>query len=176
MSIETDELDPETAEAEEAKRAEEARKAEEAARAAAARLALAKADRLTASKQAYNEQVRLMRKLGILPPGAKPKTKHFNLLAAHHNGMAAANRAISAQRDLAAFESAGGAGAMIMAILSNPAAKATERAYALQAMTQIAKAAPQIVSAAKVAEDEGNTFMIEDSELEAIEAEFGAGE
>lgn len=132
-----------------------------------------KVKRLAASKKAYAEQVRLMRTLGILPPGAKPKTKHFNLLAAHHNGMAAAGRAISVQRDLAAFESVGGVGAAIMATLTNPKAKATERAIALQAMIQVTKSAPQIVSASRVATDEDNPFLIDDSELDALLAEFG---
>lgn len=136
------------------------------------RVQVEKGNRLTASKKAYNEQVKLMRALGILPPGAKPKTKHFNLLAAHHNGMAAAGRAISVQRDLAAFESVGGAGAAIMAVLNNPKAKATERAIALQAMVQIAKSAPQIVSATPIQTDDDNSFLIDDSELDEIVGEF----
>lgn len=137
------------------------------------RLEKAKEQRLTASKQSFNEQVRLMRKLGILPPGAKPKTKHFNLLAAHHNSMAAAGRAISAQRDLAAFEQAGGAGALIVSILGNPNAKATERAIALQAMAQMTKSAPQVVSATPVQLDDDSTFLIDDRELDGIIQEFG---
>lgn len=137
------------------------------------RVQVEKGNRLSASKKALNEQIRLMRSLGILPPGAKPKTKHFNLLAAHHNGMAAAGRAISVQRDLAAFEQVGGAGAAIMAVLTNPKAKATERAIALQAMIQITKAAPMIVSAARIEPDEDNAFIIDDTELDNILQEFG---
>lgn len=137
------------------------------------RVQVEKENRLSASKKALNEQIRLMRALGILPPGAKPKTKHFNLLAAHHNGMAAAGRAIAVQRDLAAFEQVGGAGAAIMATLTNPKSKATERAIALQAMIQITKSAPQIVSAARIDPDQENTFLIDDTELDGIIAEFG---
>ncbi len=132
-----------------------------------------KVKRLAAGKKAYAEQVRLMRTLGILPPGAKPKTKHFNLLAAHHNSMAAANRAISVQRDLAAFESVGGVGAAIMTTLTNPKAKATERAIALQAMIQVTKSAPQVVSGSRIATDEDNPFLIDENELDAILSEFG---
>lgn len=139
------------------------------------RLETAQRDRLSASKKIHNEQVRLMRSLGILPPGAKPKTKHFNLLAAHHNGVAAAARAISVQRDLAAFESVGGVGATILAVLQNPKAKATERAIALQAMVQTAKSAPQVVAATPIGDDNENSFLIDDSELDAIEREFGGG-
>lgn len=138
------------------------------------RVQVEKGNRLAASKKALNEQIKLMRALGILPPGAKPKTKHFNLLAAHHNGMAAAGRAIGVQRDLAAFEQVGGAGAAIMAVLTNPKAKATERAIALQAMIQITKAAPMIVSGARIEPDEDNAFVIDDNELDSILDEFGA--
>jgi hypothetical protein len=136
------------------------------------RLADAKEQRTTAGKKSFNEQIRLMRNLGILPPGAKPKTKHFNLLAAHYNSAAAATRAVSAQRDLAAFEQAGGAGAVIMAILNNPSAKATERAIALQAMGQMIKAAPQVVAAMPAGNGEDESYLIDDHELAAIEAEF----
>ena len=137
------------------------------------RVEVEKVKRLAASKKAYNEQVKLMRGLGILPPGAKPKTKHFNLLAAHHNGMAAAGRAISVQRDLAAFESVGGVGAAIMATLTNPRAKATERAIALQAMIQVTKSAPQVVSGARLVAEEDNPYLIDDNEVDAIMREFG---
>lgn len=137
------------------------------------RVEVEKVKRQAASKKAYNEQIKLMRALGILPPGAKPKTKHFNLLAAHHNGMAAAGRAISVQRDLAAFESVGGVGAAIMATLTNPKAKATERAIALQAMIQVTKSAPQVVSAARLATEEDNPYLIDDNEVDSIIREFG---
>lgn len=139
------------------------------------RVEIEKGNRLSASKKALNEQIRLMRSLGILPPGAKPKTKHFNMLAAHHNGVAAANRAVSIQRDLAAFEQAGGIGAAILATLNNPKAKATERAIALQAMIQITKSAPQIVAAMPVSTDDDTSFLIDDNELDAIEREFSGG-
>ncbi|MDH1795883.1 hypothetical protein OGX97_07765 [Citrobacter sp. Cpo061] len=131
--------------------------------------------RLAAGKRQLADQVKLMRALGILPNGATPKTKHFNMLAAHHNGVAAANRAISIQRDLAAFEQAGGIGAAIMATLNNPKAKATERAYALQAMIQLTKAAPQVVAATPVTTDDDTSFLIDDNELAAIEREFSGG-
>lgn len=132
-------------------------------------------DRLQASKQAIKEQVRLMRSLGFLPPGAKPKAKHFQQLAAFQNSQAAAARAIGAQRDLAAFESVGGVGAQIIAVLNNPKAKATERAIALQGMIQTIKSAPQVMATGAVIMDEADTFLIEDHELDGIIEEFGNG-
>ncbi|WP_183271550.1 hypothetical protein [Buttiauxella sp. A111] len=130
-------------------------------------------DRLTASKRAVQEQTRLMRALGFLPPGAKPKAKHFQQLAAFQNSQAAAARAISAQRDLAAFESVGGVGAQIIAVLNNPKAKATERAIALQGMIQTIKSAPQVMTSGPVVLDENDTFLIDDHELDGILEEFG---
>lgn len=106
--------------------------------------------RIAAEKSEFNKSVREMRKLGILPPGVKPKAKHFNMLAAYQNSNAAKMRATSVARDLAAFESVGGMGAQVLATLNNPKAKATERAIALQAMIQITKSAPLVVSAARI--------------------------
>ncbi|GDX06352.1 hypothetical protein BSPA111_25610 [Buttiauxella sp. A111] len=114
-----------------------------------------------------------MRALGFLPPGAKPKAKHFQQLAAFQNSQAAAARAISAQRDLAAFESVGGVGAQIIAVLNNPKAKATERAIALQGMIQTIKSAPQVMTSGPVVLDENDTFLIDDHELDGILEEFG---
>lgn len=129
--------------------------------------------RLTAEKSEFNKSVREMRKLGILPPGVKPKAKHFNMLAAYQNSRAAQSRASSIARDLAAFESVGGVGAQALATLNNPKAKATERAIALQAMIQITKAAPVVMSAGRVEPDEDSPFMIDDSELDSIMEQFG---
>lgn len=130
-------------------------------------------ERLVASKQVIKEQVRLMRVLGWLAPGAKPKAKHFHKLAAFQNSQAAAARAIGAQRDLAAFEAVGGVGAQILAVLSNPKAKATERAIALQGMIQTIKAAPQVVSAEPIHLDEDDSFAIDDAEIDEIIREYG---
>jgi len=129
--------------------------------------------RLAAEKSQYNQTIREMRKLGILPPGTKPKAKHFNMLAAYQNSIAAKTRATSTARDLAAFESVGGIGAQILAVLQNPKAKATERANAIQGMIQIAKSAPLVVSAARIDLDEDNAFVIDDSELDRVIQEFG---
>lgn len=129
--------------------------------------------RLAAEKSEFNKSVREMRKLGMLPPGVKPKTKHFNMLAAYRNSQAAQLRAASIARDLSAFEAVGGVGAQIMATLSNPKAKATERAIALQAMIQITKAAPVVMSAGRVEPEEDSPFLIDDSELDGILEEFG---
>lgn len=129
--------------------------------------------RLAAEKSQFNQSVREMRKLGILPPGSKPKAKHFNMLAAYQNSNAAKARATSTARDLAAFESVGGIGAQILAVLQNPKAKATERANAIQGMIQITKSAPLVVSATPVLSDDDNSFLIDDSELDGIVEEFG---
>jgi hypothetical protein len=128
--------------------------------------------RIKASKKANNDQIKQMKLIGILPPGAKPKAKHYNLLAAYHNSQAAAGRATLIQRDLAAIESIGGVGAAILATFNNPNAKATERAIAMQAMIQTIKSAPQVVSALPVGNDEDTTYIIDDSELDDIEKEF----
>ncbi|ASG63952.1 hypothetical protein CEW81_18360 [Kluyvera genomosp. 3] len=74
---------------------------------------------------------------------------------------------------MAAFESVGGVGAAIMATLTNPKAKATERAIALQAMIQVTKSAPQVVSGSRIATDEDNPFLIDENEIDSILAEFG---
>lgn len=129
--------------------------------------------RLIAEKSEFNKSVREMRKLGILPPGVKPKAKHFNMLAAYQNSQAAKSRAASIARDLAAFESVGGVGAQVIAALNNPKTKATERAIALQAMIQITKAAPVVMSAGRVEPDEDSPFMIDDNELDSIMEQFG---
>ncbi|MBF4178897.1 hypothetical protein [Lelliottia nimipressuralis] len=130
--------------------------------------------RIAAEKSEFNKSVREMRKLGILPPGVKPKAKHFNMLAAYQNSNAAKMRATSVARDLAAFESVGGMGAQVLATLNNPKAKATERAIALQAMIQITKSAPMVVSAARIEPDDESPFLIDDSELDGIMSEFSA--
>lgn len=129
--------------------------------------------RLRAQKKYLTEQIKIMRQVGLLPPGAKPKAKHFNQLAAFQNAQAAAARAIGIQRDLAAFESVGGVGATIIATLNNPKAKATERAIALQGMIQTIKAAPSVMASGAVVMDDDQSFLIDDNELDGIIQEFG---
>ena len=118
-----------------------------------------------------------MRAKGILPPGKKPRAKHFETLAALKNAEVAARRADMMSKDLAAIEAIGGMGGLIVATMTDPKAKATQKQGALQQAGNLYRLAPQLVNGQYAKQgEEDNLFSLSTDELKAIQRELGGGD
>jgi hypothetical protein len=115
-----------------------------------------------------------MRAKGILPPGKRPRAKHFETLAALKNAEVSARRADMMSKDLAAIEAIGGMGGLIVATMTDPKAKATQKQGALQQVGNLYRLAPQLVNGQYAKQgEEDNIFSLSPDELRAIQRELG---
>ncbi|WP_219914904.1 hypothetical protein, partial [Klebsiella pneumoniae] len=114
-----------------------------------------------------------MREAGMLAPGKKPTAKDFERYAAYQTAQSAMLKGAMLTKDLSALEELGGIGGFVTAVLTDPKAKATQKAVAIQSAVAIYKLAPTIIG--KGIEPD-NIVTFSDEELDEVAGELGGDE
>lgn len=127
-----------------------------------------------AQRVTLKAMVDAMRKAGMLAPGKKPTARDFERYAAFQTAQSAMLKGAMLTKDLSALEQLGGLGGLVVATLTNPAAKATQKAFAMQQAGNIYKLAPTLVNGgyAKESEQEG-VYFLSDEQLDEIARDLG---
>ncbi|MBA1495943.1 hypothetical protein G9G90_28545 [Klebsiella pneumoniae] len=109
----------------------------------------------------------------MLAPGKKPTAKDFERYAAYQTAQSAMLKGAMLTKDLSALEELGGIGGFVTAVLTDPKAKATQKAVAIQSAVAIYKLAPTIIG--KGIEPD-NIVTFSDEELDEVAGELGGDE
>lgn len=144
---------------------------------AAAQRESASAFRDEAQRVTMKTMVAAMRSAGMLAPGKKPTAKDFERYAAFQTAQSAMLKGVMLTKDLSALEQLGGLGGLVVATLTNPAAKATQKAFAMQQAGNIYKLAPTLVNGSYAKEGEPeNIYTLSNDELDDVASELGGDE